>query len=162
MSDSPKKQIRDFLIVIGGGILAGVLVVLALINIYGPSQTFLAGNVLLSPEVLNTPSFGFEEVEFLYFDAPSTQWKSKKIPISVYGSFYELVRKDESVTDSFDDSPPARILIKAQKEIFQQVEFAADGKHYRAQLKDAEAGKEWALFSHEGVLQKLKSLFGEK
>lgn len=161
MAESPSKQVRNFLTVIGSGVVAGLLLVLALVNFYGPSDTYIAGNVLLSPEVLKSNVFGFEEIEFLFYDTASGQWKSKKIPPSVYATFYQLVSKDRSVSGSDEQSAPARLLIRAQKETFQQIEFTADGNNFRAQLKDAAEGREWAFFAHEGILQKIKSLFGE-
>lgn len=180
MKESSYTQIRNFLSVIIGGTLSGLLIVAALIYIYGPTYTYKAENVLLSPEVLNKlwyntslPStgeqmnrFSFQAVELLYFDRPSSRYITVEVPLERYGNFYKLVTGDVGTTESdelaehFSETPAATLLIKASTnggtsrtvtENFQQVHFSPDGDYYRVELKEEDKTDNWAYFTHKDI-----------
>jgi len=187
MNESSYTQIRNFLTVIIGGALGGILIVMALLYAYGPSDTYKAQNVLLSPKVLeklwyNTTSastqgqmnrFSFKEIEFLYFEKDSPKYVTKPVPLSRYGKFYELVKGDlgtvqnEALQKHFDEAPSATILIKATSnggsartitENFQQVQFSSDGQSYRVELKDEDQAENWAYFTHDDIFNKVMKI----
>ena len=186
MNESSFTRIRNFLTVIIGGTLSGILIVLVLLYTYGPSDTYKAQNVLLSPDVLeklwyNTTSastqgqmnrFTFKEIEFLYFDQDSSRYISHQVPLSSYGEFYRLVKRDlgvandEGLEKEFDQTPPASILIKATtngnvrtiSENFQQIQFSQDSNVYRVELKEEEKSDSWAYFTHNGIYNKVMKI----
>ncbi len=186
---SSSSQIKNFLSVIIGGSLCGLLVVLGLLYTYGPTSTYLAKNVILSPEVLekmwyNTSSastqgqmarFSFKEIEFLHFDQDTSAWNSQELSIKTYGEFYQLVKGDKGSSENeelktlFDQTPVATILIKASTnggaafrsidENFQQIEFSSDGQAYRVELKENDKAESWAYFPHDNIYNKIMKIF---
>lgn len=181
MNESSYTQIRNFLIVILGGTAAGFSVVLTLLYSYGPSDTFYAKNVLLSPDVLeklwyttSTAStsgersrFSFQEIELLYFDQKNARYVSQEVPLQKYGDFYRLVDGDVGSSDNakleqeFDETPTATILIKSSTngtgtvtnvtDHFQQIQFSSSGNAYRVELKEDNRDNRWAYFTHDNV-----------
>jgi len=180
VNNSSYTQIRNFLTVIIGGTLSGVLIVAALLYIYGPTNTYKAENALLSPTVLeklwyNTSSastqgkmnrFSFQSIELLYFDKPSSRYITVQVPLERYGRFYNLVSGDIGTTESvelarlFDQTAAATLLITASTnggsssaiiENFQQVQFSPDGDYYRVELKEEDKANNWAYFTHKDI-----------
>ncbi len=182
----PSKQIRNFLLVIGGGMLVGLIVVVAMVQYYGPVGYYVAKNVLVSPEVLekmwhadpgriNDHRVAFTGIEYHFFDKDEQAWHTKNVSLDLYGNFYQLVGGDRSkegvlevMRRLFDVTPPASILIRAATDgstefqmvgdVFQQVDFAADGDHYRVRIQEEDPLMEWVYFKHEGILQKTRDI----
>ncbi len=119
----------------------------------------------------NQSRFVFKGIEYLYFNDKTKRWETVNVPLSKYGQFYQLVgndisekEPDETLSKNYDSTPPQTIMIKAAaggegqfkvvNEVFQQVQFASDGSHYRVQLHDQDPSNRWAYFKHEGIREK--------
>jgi len=188
VNESSYTRIRNFLTVMIGGSLSGVLIVIALIYIYGPTDTYKAKNVLLSPDVLqkfwyNTSSastkgkmsrFSIKEIELLYFDKGSSRYTTVQVPILKYGAFYDLVKGDRgksqdlALQQQFDETPAATILIKSSAsggnsrtvtEIFQQIQFSQGANTYRVELKEDDKSDSWVYFTHDDITNKVMKIF---
>lgn len=186
---SSHKQIRNFLIVLFGGSLFGLLIVLALIYSYGPSTTYIAKNVLLSPEVLKkmwytassastrgeVSRFSFREIAMVHFNRHNSAWESKKIDLNNYSQFYHLVKNDQGSSDNeelrllFQKNPAATIIIIAEtpvkqsarmiRENFQKIEFSQNGEAYRVELKEGGEKDIWAYFQHDNIYNEAMKIF---
>lgn len=181
---STGKLIRDLILVLSLGAISAVLVALAVLYFLGPTGSYKAENVLLSPEVMSqlsykdiSPltgkpvSYRFGEVDFLFFDRDTKEWRRKPIDKDVYKKFYALVSPDRSlvvvpeyVISLFLRENPSVLTLVVEKEgiasadeesrSFQEVQILNFGDYYRIQIHDQEEGSNWAYFFHENIFEK--------
>lgn len=184
----PRKQVRQFLTVIFLGIAAGILLVIFLVNYYGPLGRYKAKNVLLEPSTLDklwysdinpktggNSRFVLQGIEFVY-RLSKNETRHLKLSQELYTKFYKSVFKDQSllqaeekVTSLFDSLETAQIIISVKTEsnaewqavsrVFQTIQMVPDGDYYRIQLHEDNQGVHWAYFYHPQIFQETLKLF---
>lgn len=178
---SPRRQIRNFILVILLGIACGLGAVVYLVNAYGPSGGYKLRNVLLAPSILQdlwysspNPKTG-GNARFIFKDIEFEKMGEKPILVDEgkYQQFYEKVQGDKSLVDPQEadllpfDQLKSRLKInvktesdakwQARTEIFQEVQFAKDT--YRVELREDNPGSHWAIFHHPGIEKEAEQLF---
>lgn len=177
--ESKNKEIRNLLFVIFSGILGAFAVALGMLYYYNPTGSYLAGNVLLSPESTQvirfndvnpktgaTSKFLFDQVEFTYFDAKLKQWKNLNVDQDKYVKLYQAISSDRSL-DATDEikilfnKDPSKLILKIRSDTnvaanaitkpFIEVNFANDGDYYRIELHEENSLDTWAYFYHPGI-----------
>ena len=182
---SPGKQIRNLLLVLGSGIGCAILLALLFLYYYNPSGTYLARNVLLSPESaaaisfnqLNRKSGGvsrfvFDDVEFTFFNKVQKSLKTVHVDLNQYNQFYQMVGSLRSVepTDeilsSFSKPNGSTLALKIRPEnnqtaakTFIAVNFVNEGDYFRIELHEQSSTGNWAYFYYPGIYQKVIDLF---
>ena len=184
--ESKGKEIRNLLLVIGSGIIGAVAVALMMLYYYNPSGSYLAGNVLLSPEstkvikfqdthpTTGSPAkFIFDQIEFSYYDSQLKQWKKLNVEMDQYAKFYQLIGNERSleVPDEikrlFNQPSPSVLSLKIRTEAtsqsiskpFIEVNFVNEGDYYRIELHEEGSSGSWAYFYHPGIYNKVLEMF---
>ena len=183
-TSSATRQIYNLLILAGASLLCGILVAVSLILYYGPTGSYVAGNVLLSPEVLeivnykdthpNTgaaTSFVFDSIELSYLDPVTKKPRLLQIGVDQYETVYQMIAQDKSlhpvspeVVKAFYSSYPTTLTIRVKAEkakngaskAFQQVIFIED--HYRIELREGKPEDQFAYYSHPHIYKKIINL----
>lgn len=179
-------DIRNLLFVIGSAIVVALLGASFMLYYYGPTGSYFAQNVLLSPFYTSTFSFDdtnpktgrlekfvFDGIEFSYFDGNKKQ--EIRVPISheAYEQFYNNVASERSIQDVADEvriqfaHHAASLSFKVRPEhgsesskVFLEVNFVREGDYYRVQLRDAIGTTgTWAYFYHPQVYKEAMQLF---
>lgn len=182
---SVKSQIIRLLSVIAAGILGAVAITGFLLYRYSPTGTYLAGNAILSPEVIRHLSYiddpakqgktalryVFNDITFLYKNLNTGEWR--KIPLSLeqYQKIYTLLSADQSLDEIKDHVPgefarnqPAGLALtvkqennpQAQIKLLEEMQFSLEGNYYRIKLTGGTDGpQEWAYFEHSRVYSKI-------
>lgn len=191
-SSSKSSQIKVLLGVLGAGLLAGVLFALSTLYYYNPSGSYIAKNVLLTPQQAYALRFiepgskgraegkyAFEGIYFSYFDDIQKQQKTFPISQEQYESLYNLIANESSIVYAGDDvqslftqAPPATLTLKLQSigedltkgggVAFYAIDFANNNDYYRIQLRQSGPGMHWAYFYHPGIYQEILKLFHPK
>lgn len=185
--ETKDKEIRNLLFVIASGVLAAFALVLSMLYSYNPSGSYLAGNVLLSPDSVSmikfndtnprtgTPSrFIFDQVQFSYLDLKDKHWKNLTIEMSQYAQLYQSLRRDRSV-DATDEirklfnHDSSKLILNIQAEAshtgnavskpFLEVNFANHGDYYRIELHEENSLDPWAYFHHPEIYKKVFNTF---
>jgi hypothetical protein len=189
---SKRKQIRNLLVVIGSGVMTGFAIVLILLYNYNPSGSYLAKNVLLSPELAQTLSFKdsnpktggtslfvFDVIEFSYYDNIKKQWKNVHVDGNQYMRFYQVINNEKSLLEVTDDvrnlfnkGNMATLLLKVRTEshaawqatskVFTEVNFVGEGDYYRVGLHEQNPSNPWAYFYHPGIYRQVLEIFVPK
>lgn len=185
--ESKNKEIRNLLFVIFSGILGAFAVALGMLYYYNPNGSYLAGNVLLSPEstqVLRfndvnpktgaTSKFVFDQVEFSYFDAKLKQRRNLSVDRDNYVKLFQSISSDRSLeaTDEIKNlfnKDPSKLVLKIRSETnvaanaiskpFIEVDFANEGDYYRIELHEENSLDSWAYFYHPGIYSKVFNIF---
>lgn len=180
-TNSAKRDIRNLLIVIFGGVFFAFAISLFLLNYYNTSGVYFVRNVLLSPQIIDKLSFNdtnsktgkmtrfvFKEIEFKYYDEKGKKVFREGITISTYTSFYENIAEEKSIKEVTEEIrqlfyrlPPAVLALiirsadtsdtQTEKKTFQNVEFSNKGDYFRIQLRTTEGSDTWAYFYHPGI-----------
>ncbi len=179
------KQIRNLFTVILSGVAAAIAFSVFFLYFYGPTGSYRIEQVLLNPNVAKvlkypdvSPSgkqktYIFDHIEFLYFNAGTNDWKSQNLSQKEYGEFYALIAGDKSLTlasdqlkNQFYEGNPAIISIVVREEgvpvdqVFQEIQLAKQGDHYRVQIHEQQNLPQWAYFKHPGIYQKTLRALG--
>ena len=177
------KEIRNFLIVIGAGLLSAALFAGVMIYYYTPSGQFKVNKVLLSPEVAEKLSTSngtaarvvFDGIEFASFNAMNNTWDRVKVDMDSYKKFYKMIQNDKSIRnpskeeiDRFTFEKPASLLLRVRGEegdvltfssrIFQEVQFVQDD-FYRIEMREFGEGERWSYFYHPKVYEQAQKIF---
>lgn len=182
-----KNEIRNLLLVIGGGVFSAFVIAAYFVMNYGPTGQYEATTALLGPELLSqlnyndnnsktggVDRFVFDRIEFSYFDASRRKWIQIPINEDQYVEFYQMIASDKSILDPngqmevlfFKDSPSKLSLIvktespaawQALAKIFQEVQFVED--YYRVRLHEQAPGEHWVYFHHLKIAEKTAQLF---
>lgn len=186
--DSSKaSQITMLLAVLGAGILAAFLMAVGLLYNYNPEGSYLANNVLLSPEQASVMRFSegnaktdtllrfsFDKIEFAFYDLTKRQWRQVTLDLEKYAAFYNMVQGEQSLVNVNDEIKalfnrgyPSNLQIKMQMDrgaaaktgssTFLQADFVQD--YYRVQLREQAVGQAWAYFYHPGIHAQVLKLF---
>ena len=172
--NSKDKQIRNLVAVLGSGVAAAILFALFMLHYYGPTGSYVAGNALLSPEMITQLSshgakvktrFSVEDISFSYFD--SKQWRKKTISLEAYANLYNVLKGDKSLSPAdestirqFNKGPLATVsfTIKSDNDVapklFQEIQFANEGNVYRIMSLNGE----WIYMQHSKIYQKTLDL----
>lgn len=185
---SVKRQIRNLVFLISASVLSAMVLAGSLIMYYGPSGTYAARDVLLSPQVISIinyndthPSTGavtrfvFDSIEFSYFDVPAKRWNKIQVGMEEYAKLYELLIHDRSVSPVteemmalFNKANPATLSVRVKPEndksalhpskVFQQVVFVNEGDDYRVELREGQQQDVWAYYHHPQIYQNVIKL----
>lgn len=188
MRPSKRKEIRNLVLVISGGVACAMAIALFMLYFYSPSGRYYAKNVLLAPEIVNQISYpeknpktgvvvrySFDSFAFASYDPDKKEWRRSNVKPDVYREFYDAVSEDlsiEPITDElrqlFRQSHPTTFTVKMQqgsgneKVTFQEVDFAPGQDYYRVQLRSQASGdvsEGWAYFFHPGIERYARALF---
>ncbi len=182
MSASKEKQVRDLLLVLGSGLLGAILLVLWMLHYYGPTGRYLAGNTLLSPEVIGqlkkgiapakkskTSPIVFEGITFSYYDDKAKQWKTQDVKGEEYALFYDNIGSDKSLAEVDDEvikqflsTNVATLVLHVKTDLgrlAQRVEFASVGDDYRIELLEPTPEGKWIYMHHPHIYQEALNTF---
>ncbi len=167
---SAKQQVRGFLSLIAASLLSAFLIVAFLINYYDGLASYKAGDILISPDLVE---------QFSYTEATSTSsqyfvgdiqlakknerglYEQRALSAKTYRNFYSLVKNTKSLalSPSLEHDFMKRgaklyieVELKSKSEdlshtrSFQQLEFTQDGKFFRVQLQSKVKNTTWAYF----------------
>jgi hypothetical protein len=151
---------------------------------YGPSGSYIAGDTILNPAILDqiqfmdkhpvtnkNTSFVFNGMEFSYFDQLEGKQKKNALNLASYGQFYKKIASEKSLKNFPSDieqrfrTPPATLTVTMQTDpsiswhatkVFQVIQFISND-YFRVQLQGDEA--EWAYFYHPQLYQDIMRLF---
>jgi hypothetical protein len=171
-------QIRNLFIVIGAGIMGAFLLAYLMVANFGPSGSYLVGNILLEPSLVEKISYQemntryqFDRIEFMYFDH---KWKSLKLDEKTYRQIYDVLKGDKSVSNVSQDiqnlfytTKPASLALVVHSEnrentrVFQELQFEDRGDYYRILLREDDPSQNWVYFYHTKVLEQIKNIVKE-
>ncbi len=183
-----KREIRKLLMVVGAGLLAGALVVGAMVyRSYAPRR-YVVKNVLLAPDILTgraslrdidphtrlERSWVFTNVDFFRVDPKNGFVNRYSVAPQSYETFYRAIEKKRSIKERpelrahFEGkrvsslvlslSPTGRYAASYHPQQFQQVEFSSDGQLIRIELQEAGT---WAYFHAGGLGVEALDLFAK-
>lgn len=182
-----KRDIQNFLAVLGTAVLCAALLAFIFIYYYGPSGRYIAGHTILDPAIIqqiNTQErdpkngqkvhFVFDHFEFSYFDTQTGQLRRLPVSMQNYQKFYKLISSELSVDEKkgkleqlFVRSHPTLLTTtmrtlngsaSSNTKIFQVVEFVEDD-YFRVQLHDKQEQGEWAYFYRVNSYREAMHLF---
>lgn len=182
---SKSKQIRNLLLVIGSAVALSFAAMFLMLYSYGPAGTYLAKNVLLSPdstEVLyinqsnSKQSKGkhpsplvFDSIQFSHYDAQQHKFINTALSKSTYANIYQLIEHDISLLEN-PQNPEipggfnqvgATLIFKIKSEEGKQPNslnlFEVDfaKDYYRISLREQNTDQQWAYFKHPNILEQV-------
>lgn len=180
------SQVKQIVTVLFSAVLGGFLLAFFLIWYYGPTGQYKADQTILSPEILQHINFKdahpntgqnvkfiYDKTDFVYFDNIRGRWVQKEIPLNIYDEFYLTISADKSLVDPKDDvlklfqqpSPTALVTtvrtdVSPAAKAFQVIQFTRED-YYRVKLHGHGEEGQWANFYHQGIYQKIMTLFGK-
>jgi hypothetical protein len=157
-----RNDIRNFLLVIGSGVLIACLAVFWMLSIGGYEKGMYVREVLLSPDTMEVMSnravrvggkefarYLVESVDYSYFDGRSGKWEMVALDIKPYTALWNEIEGDrgsmdveQDVLKLFDDSKISTLAIYVRREI---------GDWYRLQMHDSDEKGGWIYFYHPGI-----------
>ncbi|MFI5344240.1 MAG: hypothetical protein ACHQUC_08475 [Chlamydiales bacterium] len=179
-----KKQIKQLLFVLSAAVFGGFLLAFIMIMFYGPSGNYIAGQTILSPDIIekiyfkdthpktgqNVP-FTFDHNEFVYFDYLRGIWQQKQISLQSYAAFYQYISNDsslegvkEEILALFQQSSPTALITTVRTDVspiakaFQVIQLTKED-YYRVKLQGQGDEGKWAYFYHSGLYQTTMTLF---
>lgn len=179
-----KKQIKQLLFVLSTAVFAGFLLSFFMIMFYGPSGDYIAGQTILSPDIIdkihfkdahpktgqNVP-FTFDHNEFVYFDYLRGAWQQKQISLQSYAEFYQYISHDsslekvnEEILALFQKPSPIALITTVRTDVspiakaFQVIQLTKED-YYRVKLHGQGDEGKWAYFYHAGLYQTTMTLF---
>lgn len=187
LSQAPRvSDIRNFLIVLGSGVIAACAAIGLLAYMYGPSGAYSSQKVILSPDIIashayteitdgtkKVQKYQVSKLEFTYFDKQDSKWLTTTVSLEQYRKFWNLIAKDWSLTapeqdqmNAFRDPHVARLTIWARPDTgddsakaFQEIYFAPNSNLYRVELKGDAITEQWAYFIHSDIYQHIQKIF---
>lgn len=179
-----KKQIKQLLVVLSSAVIGGFLLAWIMIMYYGPSGNYIAGQTILSPDIIERINFKdthpktgqnvqfmFDHTEFVFFDYLRGSWQQKQISHQSYVKFYGYIANDKSlgdlkeeILDLFQKPSPTALITSVRTDttpiakIFQVIQFTKED-YYRVKLHGQDDEGKWAYFYHSGLYQTILSLF---
>lgn len=186
MRKKTKQHVIQILGVLLAAVICAMFLAIYMIQHYGPSGQYLAGNTILSSDVMNKmhykdkhPTTGdsirfvFNGIEFTYFDKLNGRQRRLPVDSVAYETFYHWVSSTPSVKDPtnevkelFDRGLVATLHILIQNDTssslaiktFQLIQFA-ENDYFRVQLKESRNPEEWAYFYQPHIYQNIMRLF---
>lgn len=155
-----KKQIRNLLGVLFGGIVVACALSAYLLYYYGPTGTYTAKNTLVSVPTMEKLKIS----GIVLFVSKGVV----NVPFDDYSRFYNSVSTDRSIPSEeaasyFTNQLTTLMLFKAgtPQQVFQQIDFSPEGDHYRVQLLEHNADESYAYFKHPGILKDVKNIMNQ-
>ena len=187
MSNSANLQIKRMLSTILAAMICAIAIAVYTIYSYGPSGRYIAGNIILSPHVLermnvkdlnsktsHPTSFIFDSIEFSYFDKLKSELRQLKVDLITYEKFYTIVASDKSLKDiakeieeEFNQGLLATLMLMMRTDsvsslpttkIFQVIQYS-EHDYFRVQLQGGNGTNEWAYFYKPYVYRDIMHLF---
>jgi len=178
-----QKQVKQLILVLSAAVIGGFLLTALMIMYYGPAGNYIAGQTILSPDVIErisfndthpttgkTVNFVFDHNEFVYFDYLRGDWRQKELSSKEYEQFYQLIFSDKSLDSvseevlQFFQKPSPLALITSirtdnvpQAKIFQVIQFTKED-YFRVKLHGQEEGK-WVYFFRAHLYKNIMALF---
>lgn len=185
---SRAKQIRNLLFILCSGMGTALAFAFAVLYFYSPSGSYLAKNVLLSPESVlimryadmnsktgSTSRYVFDSIEFSYYSTSLVKWVRLPVDMQKYTDFYTMIADERSLVNADQNSvniflgsaKPSMltIMVKAEKDDLRQVlsktflTIEFAGDYYRITLRDHNSQEGQAYFYHPGIYQQVLKLF---
>lgn len=186
--DRKKQDIRNFLLVILGGIVGALLVVYTMVQVNPFGNQRRLSEVMLSPQTVETISnravhqegkfsahYLIEALDFSFYNPKKARWEKIEVDIGPYEAFWKIVQRDkgeetpsEAVLALFNDRHTAHLDIyirsrqpyqsTSQTRLFQRVEFIPEKNWYRVS-NHKENDPTIFYFQHPGIYEKVLSLF---
>lgn len=179
-----KKQIKQLLFVLSTAVLGGFLLAFVMIMFYGPSGNYIAGQTILSPDIIEkihfkdahpktgqSVQFTFDHNEFVHFDYLRGTWQQKPISLQSYAAFYQYIAQDssldkvkEEILALFQKPAPIALITTVRTDVspiakaFQVIQFTKED-YYRVKLHGQGDEGKWAYFYHSGLYQTMMTLF---
>lgn len=180
---SPKKQVRNLLMVIGSGVGLALIVALAALYLYNPTGRYLVKNALLAPSVLSQMAYLesnegrkgnslliFDAIEYSFYDPTLKKMQKRFVKDSAYSAFYQQIAEEKSMESETDEIIAAfaipypaslTIYVKSEneaswqgfKKAFQQVQFAMQGDYFRIALHEQDVAQRWIYYYYPGIYQ---------
>lgn len=167
-----KKDIRNFLLVLGSGVLVALLGVFWLVRVEGYERGLYAQEVLLSPETIEIlsqkggKSGQVESIDYSYFN--QGKWTMTTLDKGPYQNLWDILngdrgtaRPDPEIIKLFEDQKVSTLAIYIRKEmpyqkeglneLFQQMQVPLNGDYYRIQMHDNDHKGNWIYFYHPGI-----------
>lgn len=161
----PRREIRNFLLAIGAGLLIALAAIGGGAYCHDRRGVYTLANVLLAPEMMGDtklfdrdPSTHIErEWRFDQIEVATSDGATYPLSGEAYGRLYALVAKQRSgpaTPELFEKgyklsltfSPAGRYAASYEPRLFQEVEIAPDGDHFRVELVIDGAERRWAYF----------------
>lgn len=175
MEKSPKKEAFNLLLVLGGSMCCGLLIVISLIFLYGPSGNYVAGKLLIHPDQLQEFSitidkkkFVFDKIILSYFDKMEKNATISIFPVESYKNLYNLIASDKNIDDKsprlqeeFNEKNSPTLTIKIKEagtsfsKNFQELTISDSG-FYRIE-HPTDPHHPWIYFFHSGLLKNIQS-----
>lgn len=164
MDASKKSQIRNLLIIFGGGVVMALLFAAIMLYQYNPSDRYEIKNILIAPSSLASLKYNekssryiFDKIDFQYDDLEKGEKEKVVVSAADYQVFYDKIfglKSEIAVSDEiknlFNKGHPARLKIWVKTEnngalstttkIFQEIEFASQSGYFRVRLREADSG----------------------
>lgn len=182
---SPKRQIRNLLMVLVSSVICAFLVSGLLLYYYSPSGRYIVKNALLAPELTTTlmyndtnhktggsSRFVFDGIEFSFYDNQTKQQRNMQLTQEQYQKLYQLIASDKSllnvpkeVISQFNKATNATLTIKVRTEshaawqdetkIFQAMRFVNDGDYFNIELHEEKSANNLVYFYHPGIYKEI-------
>jgi len=179
-----KKQIKQLIVVLAAAVSGGFLLTVLMIMFYGPSGNYIAGQTILSPQVIErisfndthpvtgkTVNFVFDHNEFVYFDYLRGDWRQQEVSLKEYDQFYRFISADKSlekvseeVFQLFQKPSPIALITSIRTDnspaakIFQVIQLTKEN-YFRVKLHGQEDEGKWAYFYHPDLFKTTMTLF---
>lgn len=174
-----RTDIRNFLVVLGCGVLVAFLAVFWMVRVEGYERGIYVREVLLSPETMEMISnravkvggkefarYLVESIDYSYYN--KGKWDMATIDIGPYQALWAEVsgdrgtaHPDPEIVKLFDDQKVSNLAIYVRREmpyqkeglneLFQQMQVPLQGDYYRIQMHDNENTGTWVYFYHPGI-----------
>jgi hypothetical protein len=181
-----EKEIGSLLGLLGISMLVACALVGYMVYNWGPSGVYKLKNVILSPGNLEeltyrdvSPSGAtgtqmvFDRLEFIQLTPLGGGRQRASVSPQAYSRFYDLVRQEKSLdpvpsqlVESFFHQSAMHFLVRPERSgdsggqrVFQEVQFSADGDHYRVELRFDSKGRPWAYFYHPNIEKEVAAIF---
>lgn len=183
-----KEDVWRFSAVLGGGVLFACLLSAFFLWIGSSSGSYLAGNVLLRPDLLekiriekrgksgDKHVYEISSIQYAYYYPKMNSYAFIEIPYEAYKSFYHLVanlkslpEKEVNIQTFSSGYSQLKFYLQevgagenAPKVDFFEVQFAKDLDSFRVQLLESGQQVRWAYFQKEGLSSILSEVFIEQ
>lgn len=187
-----RQHLRNLFIIMSSSLLLGILIVYFMATNFGPSGLYQLDHVLLSPENISQMSYMernsstgksqrmiLHDIQYFHPSKDGRFWSKSSVGNLQYSNFYKLISNLTSVAGDSEElirpfsqpgmtnlsivvKPDVVILKPGDYRVFQEVQFAGDGNHFRVQLHTDDPGQvDWVYFTKEGIGKEADSVLLE-
>ncbi len=178
-SSARKREIYSLLCVFVTGLVCAIILTAALTYYYTTEVGYRAKNVLVEPALLpklrytdplegkgERATYVFHKIILTFMDPDKKGYRTVNLSQRQYEEVYTALSGDYSVRSHLEEQPQLYAfgdqailsLILWNKSTqgeytLMRVEVAADGEHYRVQIRDSKGEETWAYFEHPQIMQ---------